>query len=588
MAKYLYPDNKGYSMKYWIIFALVILVLPEVNAQERKDVYVVNSKDWRDVFSVVEFAHLRGTNPLFMVSEQHIETVLTDYEPAGVNVTAFSSKNTPWVKNFAPFAKAKNYQVTERYLDNMNLELANEVETNNFIIIDDAYGYNAIAVAGYAQVAKYYVLFANAANINEVSSFLQSRTVEKVLIYGHVDREVRDALNPYNPDIINNNGDRYANNVEILKRYKQISDARQVILSNGEFIEGEIMAGSEPVVFIGKGNIPPVIRDYVASSNIDVGILIGNELVLTATTLRRQLGISVFVKYARSARVTSGPISQVEGLDRFLLPIYEPNLKIEKFRYNSVSNQLEVTFRNLAPLAVYFSGTYTVTAGDQVQTVGDTEPLFVDGGKTKSVVYELDPIINKDSITAHAFVVYGESSNSLEWSINEDFNVEVVDIFDRSEVIIESVDFVVSGKQFVVHLKNVGDADAYVDTEAVNVLVVDEKRTFGAKEIIKISAGGTGKSFIPTELTQEDLALNKKVRIRAYFGENEGVLAKIVEGDFEYKIIRFDIAAMLPTIIISLLLLLIIAAVTKKKCPSCKKKISRWAKFCKKCGHRLG
>ena len=570
--------------------AVVLMALLPVGyaQQDQKQVYLVNSRDWKDVYSVLEFGRTQKINSVFMTSERHIDTVLNDFNPQEVTITVFSSEDQPWVKTVAPFVDAKGYESVERVIDDMNLELAGESNATKYLIIDDVYGYNAISVAGYANVAGYYVLFANSDNIDAITAFLQAQNVEGILIYGHVDREVRDALEGYEPQIINVNGDRYANNVEILKRFKQISDARQVVLSNGEFIEGQIMAGIDPVVFIGKGSVPKVIRDYVSSSNIDVGVLIGNELVGTATTLRRQLGISVFVKYARSARTNTGPIAQVEGLDRFLLPVYEPNLKIEKFRYNAVANQLEVMFKNVAPLSVYFSGTYTIRAGGQEQTIGDSEPLFIDGEKTKSVVYELDPILEKEQIKADAFVVYGESPNSLEWTIDDEFDVEVVDVFDESEVVIESVDFVVGRQTFVVHLKNVGPVETYVDTEAIGVLVLDEKRDFGAEEVIRIPEGDRGRSVIPTTLVEEDLQKNKKVKIRAYFGENEGVLVKVVEGEFEYKIIRFSLVAMLPTIIIGILILLILAALTKKKCPSCRKKISRWIKFCKKCGHKLG
>lgn len=587
VAKYIYKLQVRETMKGIMLILALLILIPAVFAQQKNQVYLVNSKDWRDVYSLLQYGYMVEASPIFMTSESHVETVFNDYQPENVNLTIFSSRSRPWVKNVIPFAKSKGFDPQEEFLDNMNLEFAQQIDTNNFLIIDDAYGYNAVAVAGYAQVAKFFVLFANDENINEIVEFLQSRGDVKLLIYGHVDREVRDALESFNPEVINNNGDRYANNVEILKRYKKISDARQVVLSNGEFIEGQIMSGGEPVVFIGKGAVPTVINNYVSSSNIDVGILIGNDLVSTATTLRRQLGISVFVKYARSARSASGPIAQVEGLDRFLLPVYEPKLKIEKFRYNSLSNQLEVIFVNEAQLAVYFSGTYSVLAGDQEQTVGDTQPLFIDGGKTKVVIYELDPIINKDSISAHAYVIFGESPNSLEWAIDADYAVEVVDVFDKSELIIESVEFHLNSQEFVVSLKNTGEVETYVDTEAIDVLVLDERVNFGAKEVINIKSGKTGKSVIPTTLTLEDLDKNKKIRIRAYYGENEGILPKVIEGEFEYKIVKFDLLSMMPIIIIVLLLLLILAAMTKKKCPSCSKKVNRFSKFCKKCGYKL-
>jgi len=67
--------------------------------------------------------------------------------------------------------------------------------------------------------------------------------------------EVLDALSRFVPEIINENGDRFLNNIAIVKKYREISPSKQVILTNGEFIEQEIMSGAEPVIFIGGSNI---------------------------------------------------------------------------------------------------------------------------------------------------------------------------------------------------------------------------------------------------------------------------------------------------------------------------------------------
>jgi hypothetical protein len=52
------------------------------------------------------------------------------------------------------------------------------------------------------------------------------------------------------------------------------------------------MSGEYPTLFIGTNNVPDEIRNYIKSSNIEVGVLIGNELVGSATTVRRETGIS--------------------------------------------------------------------------------------------------------------------------------------------------------------------------------------------------------------------------------------------------------------------------------------------------------
>ncbi|HOH04142.1 MAG TPA: hypothetical protein PK032_01590, partial [Candidatus Pacearchaeota archaeon] len=53
----------------------------------------------------------------------------------------------------------------------------------------------------------------------------------------------------------------------------------------------------------------------IKSSDIEIGVLIGNELIGAATNIRQSTGINVQVKFARSARERTSGVSPVEGLD---------------------------------------------------------------------------------------------------------------------------------------------------------------------------------------------------------------------------------------------------------------------------------
>jgi len=286
-------------MKKFIVLLLILLINCTVVLA---DDILVNSKEWKDVYSGMQYGYLTENQPKFLTSERHSTLILNEI-PLETSIEAFSSKKNPFVFGYESILEGKGYDAEETVFDSLSIELAKKLtDIKKFIIIDDSYGYNAIAVAPYAIASKSYVLFADEDNLNEVLRFLESIEVESILIYGHVDREVREELDKFNPEIINEDGDRFANNVEIVKKYKEINDATQVLMSNGEFIEAGIMAGAEPVLFIGTNNVPDKIKEYIQNSNIEVGVLIGNELVGTATTVRRQTGISTFVKFARSSR----------------------------------------------------------------------------------------------------------------------------------------------------------------------------------------------------------------------------------------------------------------------------------------------
>ncbi len=548
-----------------LLISLIVLLLLNCTIALADEI-IVNSRDWKDVYSGIQYSYLSNMQPKFLVSERHSTLLLNEIVKENNHIEIFSSKKNPFVVGYGPLLQSQGFDAEETVFASLSIELAKKLtEISNFIIIDDSYGYNAIAVAPYAIVSKSYVLFADKNNIGDILSFLDSRNVDKILIYGYVDREVRERLSKFSPEIINEDGDRFANNVEIVKKYKEINDARQVILSNGEFIETEIMSGDEPVLFVGVQNVPEKIREYIKSSNIEVGVLIGNELVGTATIVRRETGISTFVKFARSARNPSGAVAQVEGLDIFSLPKYELSLSIESIRYNTVTRQLEVTLKNNVEQASFFRGTYTITSGSQVQTVGDTEPVFIDGNDLKTVVYEIEPILGEDEITARAYIVYGESKNSLERAIDATVTVSRITVMDETSISIEKLVYNKGKGSFYVHIKNTGKVDVYVDTEVVDLLIIDERETFGSENIIKISPGQTKESIIKASLTDEDLENNQKVRVRAYYGQRENALVKILEGEFELVIQEFDILTYLPIVIILILLLLLILAMRKKK-----------------------
>ncbi len=533
--------KKGLFLAF-VLLLISMLIVSYVQAEEPGQI-ISNSQDWRDVYSITLYGSMIKKSAGFLVSEKH-STLFLNGVAKGTHIWAISSKKNPYVKGYKAIIEGKGYTAEEFEYDNVNLELAKLSGASSFIIVDDSYGYNAISVAPYSVATKSFVLFADKGSINSVSSYLNTIDVKSVLIYGHVDKEVIAAMKKYNPEIINKDGDRFANNVEIVKKYQKVKGSVQAAFTNGEFIEKEIMSGEEPVVFIGRNNVPDIITDYIKGSNIKVGVLIGNDLVSTATTIRRGLGLSVFVKFAQSARSPGEPIAQVEGLDIFYLPTYNLDLSLQSVKYNSATKQLEVTLRNNAPLAAYFKGTYTVSGGGTSQTVGDIEPVFIDGNGVKTVVYSLGPF-SSDELSASVYIIYGESKNSLEKAIDIklcptcDKSIQVISVSDDCDVRVDGVSYNSRRKAFVVSLNNPSSADCYADVELVNVIVGGEKKDFGLKEPVHLDAGGARQVSVSAELDSLDLQDNQIVRARAYFGQREASLMKVFDAEFELQVASF-------------------------------------------------
>ncbi|MBS3130918.1 hypothetical protein J4212_00640 [Candidatus Woesearchaeota archaeon] len=550
-------------------FLLLLVILgsmPALAQVEDPTRILSNSEDWKDVYSVMQYGVLAGKQSNFLVSNRH-STIILNSIGANERLWVISSEKVPFVVGYESLLRSRGYNAEEFTYENINLELAKKLEnTANFIILDPSYGYNAVSVAPYAAITKSYVLFADADNIGDIDDFLQDRNPESLIIFGNTDREVTSALSRYNPEIINKEGDRFLNNIEIVKKYKEKSNARQVILTNGEFIEQELMSGSEPVVFIGTNNVPVAVRDYIRSSNIDVGVLIGNELVSTATFVRRELGISVFVKFAQGARNPQGSIAQVEALDMFYLPVYNLNLEIEGIRYNRATNQLEATLRNTVDQAIYFIGTYSLTGADgNRQTVGDIGANFIDGNQVKTLVYDVDAL-PEGKISADVFVIYGESPGSLEKEIRLSMDAESVRVLDECQIAINDVSFNKRSRNFAVDVENTAQVDCYVDIEIVNLMVAGQRRDAAMDGVALIKKGDTkGLKVKVEDMEEEDLADNELVKIRAFYGERETGLIKVLEGTFELLIKAGDFLFYTLLVVILIFLTLIIWKRRKKK-----------------------
>jgi hypothetical protein len=383
---------------------------------------------------------------------------------------------------------------------------------------------------------------------------------------------VKNALADYNPEVINKEGDRFLNNIEIVKKYQEIKHAKQTILTNGEFIEQEIMSGAEPVIFIGTNNVPDAVRDYISGSDIEVGVLIGNELVGTATFIRRQLGISVFVKFAQGARAPRGRISQVEALDMFYLPVYTLNLEVDSIKYNKATNQLEVTLKNTEDQAIYFIGTYSLTASDGTkQTVGDVGANFIDGNELKTMVYDVETM-PEGKISVDVFIIYGESKGSLEKEIRKTIEVETVRVLDECQIDInpDKTEVIVNIRTkifYITNIENTGKVDCFVDAELVDISIAGQKNSFGLDEVelIKPKSKKTLRIKV-NEFEKEDIEDNGRIKLRIFYGERENSLVKVFEGVFDLILKEVDyLFYSLLAVIIVLAILIIWKRYKRKK-----------------------
>lgn len=576
---------KIFLLKALSLILCIVLFVPSAYSLEK---VIANSADWKDVYSTMLYASLIEKQPgLFLTSAKHSTILLYSVSKDSDGILVVSSRAQPYIVNYKNVMDGQGYADVEELVSNtINLDLAERVveekNINKFIIVDDAYGYNALSVGSYAALAGYYVLFANERNIGQIDSFLDDVNPTEVIIFGQVDETVKTRLQDYNPETINK-GDRFDNNIEIVKRYLQVKNTQQTLMSNGEFIEASIMSGQDPVIFIGKSSVPPQVQEYIKGSDLKVAVLIGNELINSATAVRRQLGISVFVKFAQGARNPEGAIASVEDLDKFPMPSYSLNMELYSIVYNKATNTLWVTYHNLANLGAFIKGTITLIVNGQQIVVGDQEPVFLDKNQFKTITY--DVVLDGDNITAQVYTLFGEGRRSLENVLEGTMQVSIVEILDDSLINITSVVYDTNSKEFLVTLENIGGVDVYVNVELLDLFINGEYIIVSSPENLVLKPGQKITLRVAVELSDSDIENNPVIKVKAYYGERENSLIKTRYGEFEFKEKSTDYIFYILIVLIIILLLLILFG--RKKCPNCETKNSRTRKKCKKCGHNL-
>jgi hypothetical protein len=549
-------------LRVWdVVLFLVVLVFAQgVLAIDATHV-ISNSEDWEDVYSAMLYASLSGVESDFLTSTPH-GPVLLDAISKEKSIEVISSRDSPFVFNYESEILSRDYDgASERIVESANLELVEDLDVRNYIVVGNSYGYSAIAVTPYAVLTDSWVFLADRVNVAEIDEIISRRGAGDVIIYGYVEREVLDALEKYDPVVIDS-GDRFQDNIEIVKMYKEISNAKQILLSNGEFIEREIMLGLHPILFTGRDNVPEQIGEYLKTSDITVGVLIGNDLINAATNIRRTTGLSVMVKFAQGARGQTSGVSAVEGLDLFYLPTPTLDLEVYSIKYNKASSQIEITYHSKSNVPIYVKGTVTVISDDGNEKVGDMEPVFIAPSDYKTLIYP-DIVIEGTGLRADVFTLFGEVATSLDMKLEGSFDLGIINVIDRCEVEVKYVKYNKQAEVFYVGVKNLEDVDCYVDVELRDILKSGRRQTIGTEGSVLVRGGKKMKVEIDERMSDEDLDDNPFVNVMAYYGEREEVLVKVFKGKFDLDIDMFT--GMTYLIVLVVILLVVVGLVLWKK-----------------------
>ena len=546
-----------------LVVIVFSILLPSVTAVDQ---IIINSQDWKDIYTGLLYAQLTGKDAHFIAEKtQGLQLINEVIDKNKKDVLLIESEN-PVAIGYKSHLENAGFAV-EKYLSSdpyqTNLEFAQkageEKDIHSFIIIDAELGYGAVSVAPYAILNNYFVLFVRAENSEQIKGFVAEE--EEFLIYGRLERRVKEELQPLSMEMIDN-GDAYQDNVEIVSRFLESKSTKQIIFTSGEVLEKSFFNAEFPVLLIGTDQIPEHTLDFLQDSSITTAVVVGYDLFSNAKKIKDATGIKVLLKYGQ------GRNSELYALDVFPLPKYDLKIDIASIRYNTINHQLEVTYRNTgnAYTLVQALSHRILSDGDPVAEVGDEKPLQLNPDDAVTILYDVDLLQFLDTeITVESTVVYGQSAASLtKLFMKKGIPVETVTVEDFSKISIEKAEYDKRGKRFEITIKNQGEKVVYVDLELLDLIIDGEKNTLGG-EAQALSPGKTTVAAIKADLEEADFEDNKVITVRARYGEREGILIKTLVREFELQFTESQYKPILLVVVVIILALMLLKLRKKRR-----------------------
>ncbi len=563
------------KLKSRIKVASLLLALLVILPSLASATVVIDSQDWKDVYSGVLYAHSQGEKPYFVNSPD--ASGLFKILPKGEEVTVLKSSDEPHVSNIGSQLEARGYEVGEvRELERMNFELIPS-DVESFVVVEGGFPSASLPAGSLAQQRGGWPIVVNDQNIDQVADIL-SQAEGEVILAGTFKRQLRNAIQQYADKTIRS-PNKFNLSVELAKEFLEEKDTSRVIISGGRYIEREVLKGEHPVLLSGTNFLPnPVERFLMNEENgIDSAVMIGNQLTTVGESIRDKSNenIGVFVKYGQARGR-----SKIYALSQFPLPGQNISLSVESANYDPDKNQLVVTFENPSGSNIYELTSFSVVSGsgEELASGGDEDPVFVGAGETRSVSYNVDiPVNQLSGPEIELTTSYGENPSSLDTYITNtgQFNppyvmdLNVSEIEDESQVALENLVYLPGYDRFRATVKNNGSVTSYVDLTLRGVSVQGEE-TSVSSDTEEVGPGETEQIYLSLELDEIDLQENEEVDVAMYYGEEEDLKVHSKGRSVDFVVEETSLTGMLVSttgagIATALIVIIVVAVIYYRK-----------------------
>src|SRR5208283_1626511 len=518
-------------MKLFIL-ALVLLICTSSFAMT-----VVNSLDGRDLVSGIYFSAVTNDTLVFATPGSTAQDMYGQIG-TGQNVTLIQSAANPVIVGLAAgLTNAGNTVTIIQSSDPMatNLEFAKTSGTHKFVIVDPVYGYNTVSALPYAKLNGMYLIFMDKDNAANATALMKEQGATDILIYGYVDPEVTAAITSAGLVYRQiNNGDEFDDNMQITDMYfAQNPSKHQIILSDGNAFDSTMAAGNDPIVLISPvipDSVYQYIKGKVASGQIVAAMLVDQSYAQTSynlkTSINNDLGknnsLSVSVKFGESITSTGGQMNQVA-----LFPLPGPSfgLTISAIDYNTVKQQLEVTYSNTGNALEYVQPSMQVfDDGALAGTVGDEQPFSIPAGQELGRDYPIK--IQQGNVSANITAYFGSSKKTFQKGIQVMMDAGNVQFVDSSVLNITQFNRDSDTDDLFVTYANIGNVTLYF-TAAATIQANGTTTTINDDNTYQLAPGQGHMVKFPGIAT-----IGSNITASADYGSRQAFLEKSVAEEY--------------------------------------------------------
>ena len=499
--------------------------------------YLINSEDWKDVYSGSYYSYSQGDTPYFVRGNN---LGVFNVMPYGEPVNIIESSDTPMVTNIEQQVRAGDYEVGNvTMVESANLELRPE-DSENVIVVPEDYPSASLIAAPYARATDSWVLIANENNLDDISDAMENS--ERSVMIGDFNRELTDTLSG-TADRAITSPSRFNLSVKVAEAYMEEESTDRFLVASGDFISKDIVEGEYPVLLSGTNFLTEEVRRFMFENpdhNVTRAIMIGNQMTDVGQEIRdyniskggetTNEKVSVFVQYGQ-ARGNS----DIYAISLFPLPTGELSLQINSTTYNPETGELLITYTNNGPNRMYQLTSFEVISdGEVIATGGDESAVFVGGETSRTISYDTNLTVSQAQEAHIEFsTTYGTSPSQLDTYLTQDEqfspplrqNISVEEIQDESNVSLQSLSYLENAERFRAIVKNHGEGTAFGQVRLIDVTVSGEDTSFETDRR-EIPPGDTEKFYVNAQLDSVDIEQNEEITATLSFGENRGALVK--------------------------------------------------------------